>query len=158
MTAVLPGILAAAPFQLYPKAKTGMKPPQIEGTKGESAKAVKADTSAVTYYATLDDFARVAYFYRAIGKEQKMADGVGDGSAHATFTFDSGEIVVISHFRPSGDPAADQTFIEVHAGAGGKLPVAKTDEKKAPAVQPIPKVIAKTEPVKASKPADSKKP
>lgn len=104
----------AAAFQMYPGAKPVTAKAASVDSKAEAAKAKPG--AADKAFATSDDFARVAYFYRAIGKEQKMPDGVGDGSARATFTFDSGESVLISHARPSGDPSADQTFIEVHGG------------------------------------------
>ena len=85
-----------------------------------------------------------------------MADGIGDGTAKATFTFDGGETVLISRDRPSGEPGMDQTFLEVRGGDG------KWREPKAK-----PAVITPTSTVKplvtqvavpAAKIADVKKP
>ena len=58
LVALATGIaMFADSFKVYPGAKLSAK-----GDKTES-------------YSTLDPFAKVAYFYRAIGKEQKMPDG-----------------------------------------------------------------------------------
>jgi hypothetical protein len=82
-------------FKVYPGAK-----PSGERGKAES-------------YSTGDSFAKVAYFYRAIGKEQKMPDGDGKGGAKATFTFDGGETIVISHPPSSNNADLDLTSIDV---------------------------------------------
>lgn len=97
-------------FKLYPGAQVSTPPvtptvPANTKTKAEPAKGI--------LYSTTADFARVAYFYRAIGSERKMPDGNGDGNARATFTFDTGETVLIRHAPSNGDPELDLTFIEV---------------------------------------------
>jgi len=88
-------LMYADSFKVYPGAKL-------------SAKADKTES-----YSTPDPFAKVAYFYRAIGKEQKMPDGDGKGGATATFTFDSGETIVISHPPTTNNTDLERTSIEV---------------------------------------------
>ena len=88
-------LMYAGSFKVYPGATLSAK-----GDKTES-------------YSTPDPFAKVAYFYRAIGKEQKMPDGDGKGGAKATFTFDSGETIVISHPPTTNNPDLERTSIDV---------------------------------------------
>jgi hypothetical protein len=96
VVALVSGIAVFADsFKVYPGAKLSAK-----GDKTE-------------LYSTPDPFAKVAYFYRAIGKEQKMPDGEGKGGAKATFTFDGGETIVISHPPPTNNPDSDLTSIDV---------------------------------------------
>src|ERR1700724_2432072 len=96
LVALATGIaMFADSFKVYPGAKLSAK-----GDKTES-------------YSTPDPFAKVAYFYRAIGKEQKMPDGDGKGGAKATFTFDSGETILIRHGPTTNDPEVDRTLIDI---------------------------------------------
>jgi hypothetical protein len=96
LVALTTGIaMFADSFKVYPGAK-----PSAKRDKTES-------------YSTPDPFAKVAYFYRAIGKEQKMLDGDGKGGAKATFTFDGGETIVISHPPPTNNADLDLTSIDV---------------------------------------------
>jgi hypothetical protein len=117
LTALSGLLMPAANFKQYPDAKPSARPVAVADPEKKDGDK-KADKAPVipndaSFFATPADFARVAYFFRAIGKEQKMPDGMGDGTARATFTFDSGETVLIMHPRPTGDPIHDQTFIEV---------------------------------------------
>lgn len=107
LTLASTAMLFGGAFKLYPDAKLLSKSP--------------------ARYSTQADFARVAYFYRAIGAEQKLPPGNGDGSARAEFTFDSGETVVISRGTYTGDAQADTTYIEVRKT--DSKPEVKTEAK-----------------------------
>jgi hypothetical protein len=145
----LTGLLTpAADFKQYPGAKLAARPAVVADPEKKAdkipAKPAAVSSSDVAFFATVDDFARVAYHFRSIGKEQKMPDGAGDGTARATFTFDSGETVLIMHPRPTGDPVHDQTFIEVTKAGVNKAVVTNSIE----AGKAATKVIAKPEPAK----------
>ena len=112
LTALSGLLMHAADFKQYPDAKPSARPVAVVDPEKKADKAAVIPNDG-NFFATPADFARVAYFFRAFGKEQKMPDGIGDGTARATFTFDSGETVLIMHPRPTGDPIHNQTFIEV---------------------------------------------
>jgi hypothetical protein len=89
-------VMYADAFKVYPGAEL-------------SAKRDKTES-----YSTPDPFSKVAHFYRAIGKEQKMSVGDGKGGAKATFTFDDGVSIVISRPPPINNSEFGPTSIDVH--------------------------------------------
>ena len=112
--------LFGAGFKLYP----GAVPTPVPESKDQSSKA-----GAVSY-ATADDFAKVANFYRALGTEQAKPEGTGDGTARAIFQFDDGITLMIRRARPMGDPTQSMTFLIDLSGKMTKPPGSKPEISK----------------------------